>query len=1320
MYQGRLDHQVKIRGYRVELGEVETVLCTHPAVADAVVVLDADRLCAHVVARPGAAVETEALRSWLSTKLPDYMLPSAWQILKALPLNRNGKVDRSALPAIATQVAPGLAYRAPSNVLETQLVEVWQQVLGVPQVGVDDDFFALGGDSIMAIQLAARVHRLGYALQPKRLFEARSIAVVAADLAARVAPAAHCDAAGPMPLLPSQARFFTMHPEGLHQYNQAMYLDSRQRVNWSCLKAALHAVHARHDALNATFARDSVQGWTQHIRAQPHPPVVCVVDLSGLPAGCRDAVKQELAAQAQASLQIEQGTLSRLLAFCDQGPDGPARLLWLFHHLVVDGVSWRILLEDITVAYAQAASGQPVVLPAKGAPLRAWAAALARHATDRVPDVSWWEAALGVRSEDVVGAAPPDAGVTTITVHLDATSTDLLLRRLPAAYNTGINDALLTALAMAFVRWNGIPRLLVELEGHGRDDLAEALDISATVGWLTSRHPVRLPDASGQPPGALLATVKDALRSVPGPGISYAALRYCSSDSAVRGRMAALAQPQVSFNYMGQVARAAPGAMSAFDFEPTTAGGLHGAGVVRAQPLAIGAAVNDGVLDLHLTFCNATHSLDSVGVLADHLLSALTELAEVSHAQNAPRCTPSDFPGCGLDVDTLRAVLARHGGRDRIQAIHPVSAVQHALLFETLLRPGAGINMMQMELVLEGELDAVLLRDAWAHVVMRHPVLRTVFHGLDAQHPLQVVLSSAEIDWRSNDWSGIDVPDDLLHDQLAKDRVATLDLAGTPAMCVRLIRLGEHLHRLIWTRHHALTDGWSSAIVLREVLECYAMQRAGLTPQNPPVRPFSDYVALSNARPLAMAEAYWRSYLADVTRPTLIGLPSDWHRSTDDALVRRHPVELAPALLASLRGIAQREQVTLGSVYHAAWGLLLAARDGQAGSLFGAVMSGRPAELEGVDGMVGPMIRTLPIRVSAPADATAGTLLRAVQRDLLEHDVHGHLSLPAIQAFTGLPPRQPMLTSILVVQNYVTSTQRGELIGARRRLDIEVTHVPASPMLSSPLLVTIAEDEGGGVCADFTFDAHRFKPQAIAALSEGFVEVLDHLSRGDLPPAAAPVQGAVASFQHGPRHEHVEACLLRCEGVSAAVVMEHPPVPGREGAVAYIVLGRALALDADRTSRFIARLRAQLAAALPAAQVPGAFVVLDSLPQAADGSIARERLLPPADNAFAPPAYLQPEGDIEQALAACWKELLSVPQVGRLDDFFALGGHSLSAIRLAGFCQRQFGIQLPLASFFNAPTLRALADTVRLLVEIQHPLLDSPVAPGVVLEEGEL
>ncbi|MBN5130256.1 amino acid adenylation domain-containing protein [Stenotrophomonas maltophilia] len=1315
VYQGRLDQQVKIRGYRVELGEVESVLCGHPALADAVVVLDGERLCAYVVAGSGTVPDADALRAWLSVQLPDYMVPTAWQVLKALPLNRNGKVDRSALPAVVTEATRGRAYRAPSTPLETQLVDVWQQVLGVPQVGVDDDFFVLGGDSIMAIQLAARVNRHGYALQPKRLFEARTIAAVAADLAVRVAPMATVDAHGPLALLPSQARFFAMHPDGLHQFNQAMYLDSKERVHWPALRAAVQAVHVRHDALNAVFTKAIDGRWTQSIRASAHPPSPCVVDLSNLPQMRRASVHQDVAAQVQASLHIEQGPLSRLLVICEEGADAPCRLLWVFHHLLVDGVSWRILLEDISAAYHLAASGQPVALPGKGTPLRAWGDALVQHAVDAVGEVAWWEAAIGSTHGHACDPRPEETSTTTLTVQLDAVHTEVLLRRVPAAYDTGINDVLLTALAMAFARWDGTRRLLIELEGHGREEIGQALDTSATVGWLTSRHPVRLPDGAEQSAGRLLATVKDALRAVPCRGLGYGALRYCSTDSAVRERMAALEQPQVSFNYMGQVARTALGPTSAFDFEPTAAGGLHEAGVMRAQPLAIGAAVNNGVLDLHFVVSPAYPQSVSVDALAVKVLDALVELAGVADEQDAPGCTPSDFPGSGLGLDALRTLVSRHGGRDRIEAIHPVTAVQHALLFETLLRPGAGINMMQMELVIEGDLDPVLLRGAWEHVVARHPVLRTVFGGLDASHPYQLILSGPVLDWRMSDWTGIQAPEDLLHDQRAQDRAAPLDLAGSPAMNVRLIRMGSRLHRLVWTRHHALTDGWSSAIVLREVLEHYAMQRAGHTPEQLTARPFSDYVAWNNARPLETADAYWRAYLDGITRSTRIGLPADWHRSTEDASVRRHAVFLTPALLSSLRDVAQREQVTLGSLYHAAWGLLLAEQDGHPVSVFGAVLSGRPADLDGADGIVGPLIRTLPLKVACTAQSTLGAVLRDVQRDLLEHDLHGHLPLSGIQALSALPPREPLLSTILVVQNYVTSTQRGEMTDARRRLDIAVSHVPATPTLSSPLLVTLSEDESGRVCVDFTFDEHRLSPGAITTLAQRFLEVLDGVSNGRLPPLV--VTAAVDDGGSTP-HADVEACLLGFPGVSEVIVLE--PRQGGGGTVAYIVLGRALSLEADRTSQFVARLRAHLAATLPVLQLPSAVVVLDALPRAVDGSIARDALPYVPDDDAAVPSYQAPEGEIEQQLAACWMDLLSVPKVGRMDDFFALGGHSLLAIRLAGFCERQFGVQLPLVAFFNASSLAALADTVRLLVDIQHPLPDSPVTADLALEEGEL
>ncbi|HKH43214.1 MAG TPA: amino acid adenylation domain-containing protein, partial [Thermoanaerobaculia bacterium] len=543
-FQRRIDSQVKIRGFRIEPGEIEAVLGSHPAVGACAVAVRGDRLIAYVVLDPtddrtdptdptDRSDAKAALAAWLREQLPDYMVPSAFVVLETLPLTPNGKVDRKALPAPERAfAAPGSG--EPSTPAEALLARVWAEVLGLERVGVHDNFFELGGDSILSIQVVSRARQAGLWLAPRDLFQNQTVAALAA--VARTAPGTAGEEEAPegdVPLTPIQRWFFDLDLQDLHHYNQALVLSLRERVDPGRLEQALAAVVSHHAALRFHYARE--EGTWRQILGSPSPGGrggdgrggwgVRSIDLSPLPAPQRASALETVAAQLQASLDVERGPLLSAALF-DLGAAGQ-RLFLVFHHLIVDGVSWRILLDDLGTAYR---GGE---LPPVHTSLRRWAAQLAEVAGGE-------EAAWDVPTLPVDRREGPDtvASARRLVAELDEEETRALLRDVPAVYRTRIDDALLTALLDAFAAWTGEPRLLVDLEGHGRGDLDDPsgeIDLSRTVGWLTEIAPVLLElDPRESDPGERLKSVKEQLRA-----------------KRRGGRPAA----QVVFNYLGQLDR---------------------------------------------------------------------------------------------------------------------------------------------------------------------------------------------------------------------------------------------------------------------------------------------------------------------------------------------------------------------------------------------------------------------------------------------------------------------------------------------------------------------------------------------------------------------------------------------------------------------------------------------------------------------------------------------------------------------------------------------------------------------------------------------
>ncbi|WP_134393221.1 non-ribosomal peptide synthetase, partial [Pseudomonas aeruginosa] len=496
-YVGRIDHQVKIRGFRIELGEIEARLLAQPGVAEAVVLPHegpgATQLVGYVVTQAAPsdpAALRDTLRQALKASLPEHMVPAHLLFLERLPLTANGKLDRRALPAPdASRLQQD--YAAPRSELEQRLAAIWADVLKLGRVGLDDNFFELGGDSIISIQVVSRARQAGIRLAPRDLFlhqTIRGLAGVAVE-GRGLASAEQGPISGSTPLLPIQQMFFELDIPRRQHWNQSVLLEPGQALDGTLLETALQALLAHHDALRLGFRLEDGTWCAEHRAVEAGEALLwqqSVADGQALEA---------LAEQAQRSLDLGRGPLLRAL-LATLG-DGSQRLLLVIHHLAVDGVSWRILLEDLQTAYRQLQAGQAVALPAKTSAFKAWAERLQAHARDGglEGERGYWLAQLeGVSTElpcDDREGAQSVRHVRSARTELTEEATRRLLQEAPAAYRTQVNDLLLTALARVIGRWTGQADTLIQLEGHGREELFEDIDLTRTVGWFTSLFPLR-------------------------------------------------------------------------------------------------------------------------------------------------------------------------------------------------------------------------------------------------------------------------------------------------------------------------------------------------------------------------------------------------------------------------------------------------------------------------------------------------------------------------------------------------------------------------------------------------------------------------------------------------------------------------------------------------------------------------------------------------------------------------------------------------------------------------------------------------------------
>ncbi len=665
-FLGRVDQQLKIRGFRIEPGEIESVLEAHPAVGRAVVTAREDtpgdkRLVAYVVPADATAPPPSELRHFLKQELPDHMIPSAFVVLKSLPLTANGKLDRAALPA-PDQARPELegGFVAARTRAETVLADIWAQVLGLKQIGIHDNFFELGGDSILSIQIAARANHANLRFTPIQLFQHPTIAALAAVVGDDANTPHASGAEEAIPLTPIQRRFFESDFPDAHHWNLSLLLEPGQLLDPSLLGQALQELPRHHDALRLRFSQ-TASGWRQTISGADARLPFAQVDLSALPATEQARALETQAAALQTTLSLTEGVLLRAVYF-DLGAGRPGRLLLVVHHLLVDITSLRILLDDLWTAYTQLARGERIELAPVSTPFKLWAERLDDHARSSAlrDEANFWLGAAAGQAvplpTDFPGGANTVASSRTLSLRLEEEETRVLLQDVPKANRAQVSEVLLTALALAFARWTRARSLSFDLEGHGREEIFDGLSLSRTLGWFTAIYPVRLDVEPGATPQDALSEVKGQVRGVPRGGIGYGLLRYAGADKTVAEQLRARPAPEVSFNYWGNLDRVMSDA-GAFALAPESAGANQSARAIRPHLLEVSGLITQGRLRMDWVYSENLHRPETLARLAEDCMSGLRSFIAHARSAEARRYTPADFPRVKLDQQKLDKIL---------------------------------------------------------------------------------------------------------------------------------------------------------------------------------------------------------------------------------------------------------------------------------------------------------------------------------------------------------------------------------------------------------------------------------------------------------------------------------------------------------------------------------------------------------------------------------------------------------------------------------------------------------------------------------------
>ncbi|WP_187774128.1 non-ribosomal peptide synthetase [Lolliginicoccus suaedae] len=1059
-YRGRADGQVKIRGQRIELGEIAAAAREVPGVAQAAAIVDgsAARVLLYVVAADDSRDSlADAVRDALADRLTEAMRPAAIIVLDAMPVSPSGKLDHRALPApaeaAARQVAEDRATTPAGDA--TAFAALMATVLATGTVGIDEDFFTLGGDSILAIRLVNAARRAGWAITPAQVFEHRTAArIVATALPSREqaprAPEQHVDALGSFPALPV-AQHLAQWGGSIRRFSQAALVNLPAGITAEAVTDALQIVIDHHDALRQRLSIHAPGVWeltidgpgsvqaADHVRTASWPDV----------PGEREAIVAAESDAATGRLDPEQGGMIESVVLQPADPDnaGIGRLLIVAHHLAVDGVSWPILLEDL----ATALHGH-TELPAATTSLKQFATALAAGTSSWLDELDHWRATTAPGAGLLDHEARGQAGDSASTmIRLDQEHASRLHQHASRVAGTTITETIVAAVSLAAHRWRattepGTARdVLIDLERHGRDvldHLVPGVDASRTVGWFTAVTPVRVPPATTAT-GILLAA-KDTMRRPRSGGAGHGVLRYL--DARTAPLLATGANAQVLVNYLGTLP--AP-STEPWQPAPETAALRNTPDADLAGPYAViinawteQDAEGGSALVAHLSWPTTVLDAAAAEKFADAVRGALVEIADTGAAHSgAPLLAPIDVPLLDLDQQRIAAIECRHGRG--VEALWPLSPLQEGLHFQAEIAE-QDIYTAQFHLDFHERLDLDALATAVTELQSRHPTLRAGFVR-DGEEVIQLVSADPRVPMIEHDLRATTAEDAAARAEqiAAEDRATPFDLTEPPLWRLTVVRLPE-VDRLIVNREFLLWDGWSNGIVVTDLLALYQAAFAGQGFASLPPRAgrFVDYLEWVAGRDEPAALRFWHDYLAGIDEPSLIAGTQAIGARQELGLPERCDLVLDEHRTSALVARAANLGVTLNTLLTAALALVIGENLGRADVVLGATTAGRPPEVDGLDGVVGMFLNTVPVRAQLDAGMAIAELLARLQSERLAMSEHEHVGLAAIQREST---HRALFDVLLVVQNFVDDRSRAalhEAHGITGEDSIDHTHYP--------------------------------------------------------------------------------------------------------------------------------------------------------------------------------------------------------------------------------------------------------------------------------------
>ncbi|WP_303835477.1 non-ribosomal peptide synthetase, partial [Ruminococcus flavefaciens] len=1064
-YLGRIDEQVKIRGLRIELGEIESRLREIEDIRDCAIIARADSTgdkAIYAYYTSDREKSVSEIRDRLSENVPGYMIPAYMMQIDRIPVTKNGKLDRRALPEIEARTER--KYTAPKNDIHKLLCEAFADVLNIERVGITDNFYELGGDSIKAIRIISKLRNAGYDISVKEIMNRKTVEKIAPAMNRMDTSVSYDqgEVSGTIENTPIINKFFDYDLKKPEHFNQAMIFNMKGTEN-DVIRCAVGEIVKHHDMLRAVC-----RGREIRILPVNESRLFDFYEYDFSDKDDKKKAVEEECTRINGGFVFETGPLVKAAVF-DLGDD--KIMMMCIHHIAVDGVSWRIISEDLDTAVYQIKEEKNIKLPEKTMSFTDWSRQLNEYGKSSAIDRYFWKKNDESIAQGSIEYSCENGKTGSVYGELSEEITDSLLHCSMNICGAKIDEVLLAGLTRAVCRITGQKLLSVKLEGHGRESIHGNTAVDRTVGWFTNVYAAAFEDIDDSLNA--IKNAKDTLRCIPDSGLGYGFVPHSCA-------------PDICFNYLGDFSGSKMSYSGDYSYGMTVAKEN-----VTDDKIIFDCQISDEKLMFNIRCQDRTIGIGFAEKLKDNFISCAAELAEFCKCNVCEEKTRSDYGLNDINENEFDTIIKSVGYKP--EKIYRLTPLQEGMLFHRLEDKDSTSYVIQGVYNISHRIDATAFTAALDVLSERFEVLRTkfVYKGISA--PKQIICKD-----NVPEFNIVDANENEISDLLKTDVKRGFDLENDPLIRVTLIKTGDEDGKLVITIDHIIIDGWGVSNISEHLFRYYFELIHGksideirneIVAQKRSEKEFNDYIEWLDNQDKIKAEEYWRNLIDGYESKCRI-IPAGIHEETDEQVrvIRR---EIPTDTTSALRAVSSQNECTINSAVEAALGIMLQKYSRSSDVLFGKVVSGRNAHMSGIENIVGLFINTVPVRIKTEQGCTVEKLMREQQKQNVDSTNYEYYSLADIQKLT--PQGSDLIKILYVFENYSSGKKEEENIAEKEGIVFE-----SSREQTNYDLTVSAFDTNDTLRLELMYDPRKYSEKEAELIIERLVYICDQIAASPL------------------------------------------------------------------------------------------------------------------------------------------------------------------------------------------------------------------------------